>query len=102
MESKQSSLEWLEATIKSISVGRACISRYQEMILDLVNTAKAIQKEEQKRIAIATYVQIKMERIKVLPPYGFAYFDKLSKVEADAEKWYSKMQSKYITDDKQQ
>lgn len=42
----QSSIEWLEDTVKSISVGRASTSRYKEMILELIRQAKDMHKEE--------------------------------------------------------
>lgn len=46
MSNKQTSIEWLESTIKSILVDNVSAIRYKEMILALVSQAKAMHKEE--------------------------------------------------------
>lgn len=40
-----SAVQWLEKTIKKISVGRASTARYKEMILKLIEEAKEMDKE---------------------------------------------------------
>lgn len=43
---QQTAVEWLESTVKKISVGRAAVDAYKQMILQLIQEAKAMEKEQ--------------------------------------------------------
>lgn len=51
MENKNlTAVNWLEKTIKGISVGRASTSRYKDMILKLISEAKEMETEGLNRL----------------------------------------------------
>lgn len=90
---KQNSIEWfakeswklrVELEDEKISLGEYANKYYQ-----LKQQAKAMYEQECKDLITGTYMDIKMKNHKL--PYGFAYFDKLAKVESEAEKYYKKV-----------
>lgn len=48
---------------------------------------KEIEKEQNKQLVIATYVDLKMKDYKL--PYGMKYLDKISELEDKAEQYYN-------------
>jgi hypothetical protein len=57
--------------------------------VEVFRKSKEMYDQECKNLIVGTYMDIKMKNHKL--PYGFEYFNKLAKVEADAEKFYKKV-----------
>lgn len=57
--------------------------------VEVFRKSKEMYDQECKNLIVGTYMDIKMKNHKL--PYGFAYFEKLAKVKAEAEKHYKKV-----------
>lgn len=81
---EQNSIQYLIDEIQDDQLVRA---KTTAEWVEVYKKSKEMYEQECKDLITGTYMDIKMKNHKL--PYGFAYFDKLAKVEAEAEKFYN-------------
>lgn len=79
----KTAVEWLmeELSLKSKAL-KIMLNAHKE----IVEQAKAIEKEQKEDLVIETYIDLKMQNNKL--PYGIDYLNKLASVSTKAEKYY--------------